>query len=108
MRRTSLLAASVIALTMALPMAQASAAPASDSGEVGALACSDGGKQYGPGPAGAMSVYYKHCTDQPYAVKVTIDYHVGNDGETCVQPNERKFVGYSNYVNNVYYNGKLC
>lgn len=102
--RALITAAAVIGLTIALPVTQASA----DTGQPSAMACSDGGKQYGPGPAGALSVYYKHCTDERYAVKVTIDYHVGADGETCVGPNEKKFVGYSNYVNNVYYNGKLC
>lgn len=103
MHRALVTAAAVVGLTVAAPIAPASATPS--TGEVDTLAC---GFYRAPGPAGALEARYKHCTSERYAVKVTIDYHVGPDGETCVQPNEDKFLGYTNYVYNAYYNGKLC
>ncbi|GAA2702893.1 hypothetical protein GCM10010412_101090 [Nonomuraea recticatena] len=52
--------------------------------------------------------HYMHCTQEPYAVKVTVDYFVGNDGEICVQANADAFLGYVYEVANAYYNGRLC
>lgn len=104
MRRTSLLAASVIALTMALPMAQASAAPASSSGEVGALAC---GYYLAPA-AGAPDARYRHCTSEPYAVQITIKYRGGSDRYRCMQPNEDARLGSTSVIYNAFYNGNLC
>lgn len=98
MRRIGFIAASVIGLTMVLPIAPANA-------DVNTAAC---GYYRAPGPAGAMEARYKHCTSENYAVQITIDYHVGADGYRCMQPNEDAFLGYTNYVYNAYYNGKLC
>lgn len=113
MRRTSLLAASVIALTMALPVAQASAAPAtgaSEVSEVSAMACDKkpGFRTDLPIVNGSLSAYYNHCTREPYAVKITIEYKNGSRSEDCVQPNDDKFLGWTSYVHNAWYNGKLC
>ncbi|MFS8097001.1 DUF6355 family natural product biosynthesis protein [Lentzea alba] len=59
---------------------------------------------------GFTGAYYKHCTSEPYAVKITIKYFaLGRpDAEMCVQPNADEWLGWNDEVSNAYYNGKLC
>ena len=59
---------------------------------------------------GLTGAYYKHCTTEPYAVKITIKYTAPGraDGEMCVQPNADEWLGWNDDVWNAYYNGKLC
>lgn len=54
--------------------------------------------------------HYRHCTNEPYAVQITILYGNGTNGSTCVQPNVDRFLGpYGPFgVIYAYYNGNLC
>jgi hypothetical protein len=59
---------------------------------------------------GLTGAYYKHCTSEPYSVKITIKYTAPGraDSEMCVAPNADEWLGWNNDVWNAFYNGKLC
>jgi hypothetical protein len=101
MHRALVTAAAVVGLTVALPIAPASAAPG--NGEVGTSGC---GYHLAPAPV-APDAYYNHCTSDGSHIWITINYHLGDDGYKCVGPGDTR-LGSTSIIAYAYYNGNLC
>ncbi|GAA2702890.1 DUF6355 family natural product biosynthesis protein [Nonomuraea recticatena] len=57
---------------------------------------------------GSHEAHYLHCTNQPYAVWVEVDWRYKPNELKCVQPNQDAYLGLYDFVGNAWYTGRLC
>ncbi|MEU8136209.1 DUF6355 family natural product biosynthesis protein [Streptodolium elevatio] len=107
--RTGTAAAALLAalsLTWIAPSAQADAPAASAAFVPSGSDCGWHTERFGV----YEEAHYRHCTNEPYSVRITILYGNGTNGGTCVNPNVDLVLGpYGPFgVIYAYYNGSLC
>lgn len=103
LRKALVVATAVAGLGVAAPAAQADTTHAGEPPTAASHPCG-----FHTVTASPSQAHYKHCTSEPYAVRVTVQHYFSGDTEVCVQPNADAFLGYTFDVSYAYYNGGLC